>query len=252
MSGDLELALRLAERADEISLARFGAADLRVDTKPDMTPVTDADRAVEQTLREDLAIERPDDAVVGEELGGGESGARRWIIDPIDATKNFVRGIPVFATLIALEENGEVTTGVVSAPALGHRWWAARGQGAHLDGAPIHVSSIARLEEAQLLHPEIESFETDEQRRLIELAGSVWRTRGFGDFWQHMLVAQGSAEVAIEPEVSLWDLAAIKIIVEEAGGRFTDLGGVPTPAGGDALSTNGLLHDEVLAHIGRR
>ena len=250
MSADLDLALELADIADPLAMARFRAADLHIETKPDMTPVTDADRAIETALRETLAKARPGDAIIGEEFGHTDgSAARRWIIDPIDATKNFVRGIPVFATLIGLEVDGRIDTGVVSAPALGRRWWAARGEGAFLDGEPIRVSAIARLGEAQLLYPEVELFAGPGQERFLDLAERCWRSRGFGDFWQHMLVAQGSAEIALEPEVSLWDMAAVQVIVEEAGGRFTDLAGIATAAGGNALSTNGLLHDEVLGLI---
>jgi histidinol-phosphatase len=252
---DLRLALRLADLADSVTLSRFRAADLVVDTKPDLTPVTEADRAVETLIREHLAVERPDDAVVGEEFGSSGAGDRRWILDPIDGTKNFMRGIPVYATLIALEQGGRLEVGVASAPALRRRWWAARGSGAFAGdpsesgvGDRIRVSRIARLEDAQLCFTGALGFERKGLGpQFQELARRCWRNRGFGDFWQHVLVAEGAADVAVEPEVSLWDLAALLVIVEEAGGRFTDLGGKATAGGGSAVATNGLLHDEVLA-----
>jgi histidinol-phosphatase len=247
MDDDLDLALELADLADAITTRRFRAADLRVDTKPDLSPVTEADRAVEQTIRDAIAAVRPGDAVVGEELGTEGAGPRRWIVDPIDGTKNFIRGIPVWATLIALEQRGDVVVGVASAPALHRRWWAARGRGAFANGEQIRVSKVARLEDAQLCFTGALGFERKGLgERFLFLARRCWRNRGFGDFWQHTLVAEGSADVAVEPEVSLWDLAAVQVIVEEAGGRFTDLQGVPTAAGGSAVSTNGLLHDTVL------
>lgn len=248
---DLSLALQLADLADGITMERFRADDLVIETKPDLTPVTEADRAVEELLRKHVAAERPDHLVVGEELGadgaGGE-GRSRWIIDPIDGTKNYVRGIPVFATLIALERDGALVLGVASAPALGRRWWAARGEGAFADGAPVLVSRVARLADAQLGHSSISSWAAAGLRdRFLELERRCWRGRGFGDFWMHMLVAEGAVDVAAEPEVSLWDVAAVQVIVEEAGGRFTSLEGAPRPDGGSAVSSNGLLHGEVLS-----
>ena len=252
MNPDLELALELADAADAITLRHFGSVDLVVESKPDMTPVTEADRAVEKMVGERLAVARPAHAVMGEEFGvGGAAGARaRWIIDPIDGTKNYVRGIPVFATLLALEVDGELVVGVASAPAMGRRWWAARGDGAFADGDRIKVSAISALGEAQLSHSSIEGWaKAGRLAPLLELAQAAGRTRGFGDFWQHVLVAQGSVDVALEPEVSLWDLAALLVIVEEAGGRFTDLRGARTAAGGDVISSNGLLHDQALARI---
>ena len=249
LRNDLRLALELADVADELTLARFRAVDLVVETKPDLTPVTEADRAVEERLRREIRAQRPDDAVVGEEYGvdGPDGAARRWILDPIDGTKNFVRGVPVYASLIALEVDGTGAVGVVSAPAIGRRWWAARGCGAHADGRPIHVSGVSALSDAHLSFSSMGGWE--ERGRLdafLDLTRAVWRTRAFGDFWSHVLVAEGAVDVAIEPEVSLWDLAALQVVVEEAGGRFSDLSGVATPDGGSAVSTNGLLHDVVL------
>jgi histidinol-phosphatase len=221
-----------------------------VETKPDLTPVTEADRAVEELLRKHIAAQRPHHLVVGEELGAdgaGGPGSSRWIIDPIDATKNYVRGVPVFATLIALERDGALAVGVVSAPALGRRWWAARGEGAFANGAPIRVSRVTRLADVHLGHASVSSWAARGLRdRFLELERRCWRGRGFGDFWMHVLVAEGAVDVAVEPEVSLWDVAAVQLIVEEAGGRFTSLEGVPRPDGGSAVSSNGLLHDEVL------
>jgi histidinol-phosphatase len=249
---DLELALELADVADGISAARFRASDLAVSTKPDMTPVTEADKAVEAALRDVLAGERPGHAVVGEEQGatGDADSPWRWIIDPIDGTANYVRGNPVYATLIALEHEGEMVIGVASAPAMGHRWWASRGEGAFLDGTPIHVSQVAAVEDAQLSSDGFDSWERHGgSDKFMALVRRCWRTRGFGDFWQHMLVAEGSVDIALEPSVSLWDLAAVQVIVEEAGGRFTDLRGERRADGGDCISSNGLLHDQVLAAL---
>ncbi|MGN6870387.1 MAG: histidinol-phosphatase [Solirubrobacteraceae bacterium] len=257
---DMALALELADVADSITRARFQAADLVVETKPDLTPVTEADTAVERTLRDRLAVARPGDAIVGEEFGSTEAGdgGRRWIVDPIDGTKNYVRGIPVWATLLALQEGDEVTVGVVSAPALHRRWWAAKGAGAFIrDGLSdgprrLRVSAVRALEDAQLCTSGLDGWDSaGGVDGLLSLARSCWRTRGFGDFWIYMLVAEGVAEIGCEAVVSLWDLAAPQVIVEEAGGRFTDLTGVPTAAGGSALATNGLLHEQALALVGR-
>ena len=244
---DLALALELADLADSITLERFRASDLVVETKPDLTPVTEADRAVERAIRERLASDRPDDAIVGEEYGETATAARRWIVDPIDGTKNYVRGIPVWATLIALE--GEL--GLVSAPALGRRWWAARGSGAFADGREIHVSRVASLADAQLVSTGFEDWEAHgDLAAFLELGRRCWRTRGFGDFWSYMLVAEGAFDIACEPVVELWDLAAPQLIVEEAGGRFTDLSGQPRPDGGSAIATNRLLHEAALEVVG--
>jgi histidinol-phosphatase len=248
MNADLTLALELADLADRISTERFRAADLVVETKPDMTPVSEADKAIERALRQRLEGDRPGHAVVGEEEGVQGDGDWRWIIDPIDGTKNFVRGIPIWGTLIALEHEGRTVVGVASAPALHRRWWAARGEGAFADGRPIHVSKVERLADAQLSLASVESWDRRGRGpQISRLIRRVWRSRGFGDFWQHVLVAEGAVDIAVEPEVSLWDLAALQVIVEEAGGQFTDLDGASRADGGNVATTNGLLHDEVLA-----
>ncbi len=241
MSQDLKLALRLADAADAISTPRFRSG-LTVETKPDLTPVTEADRAVEAELRRLLAEERPDDAILGEEEGESGSSARRWILDPIDATRNYARGNPVWGTLIALEESGRVRLGVVSAPLLGRRWWAERDAGAWADGERMAVSAVSRVEDAVL------SFPLD--RAVPDLARRAWNARGFGDFWAHMLVAEGAVDGAIDSvSVREWDLAAVQVIVEEAGGRFSDFSGESRIDGGSAVSSNGRLHDELLAAV---
>jgi histidinol-phosphatase len=254
-SEDLALARELADAADSITRVRFGAADLAVETKPDLTPVSDADRAVETALRQRLAAERADDAVIGEEYGATGASAREWIVDPIDGTKNFVRGLPVWATLLALRVDGHVVVGVVSAPALGRRWWAARGGGAwtSYDGRERHitVSRVNALDDAFLSYSNLSGW-GERHEVLLALTSRVWRTRAFGDFWSHMLVAEGAVDISCEPEVSLWDLAALQPIVEEAGGRFSDLSGVDRPDGGSVVCTNGLLHDNVLAALAPR
>jgi len=255
-SDDLALALELAGLADEITLGRFLADDLAVETKPDLTPVTEADRAVERLLRERLAAARPGDAIVGEELGSSGGGERRWIIDPIDGTKSYVRGIPVWATLLGLEVAGRMEVGVVSAPALHHRWWARRGQGAFVDDGRaarrMRVSGVDRLADAQLCFAGFEDWEEiGRLDDLLELGRQCWRTRGLGDVWSYMLVAEGAVDIGLDAEVNLWDLAAPMVIVEEAGGVFTDLGGARRADGGDAIATNGLVHDAALAIIGR-
>ena len=250
MHPELAFALELADLADAITTERFQADDLVVETKPDLTPVTEADRAVEQVLRKRIGEERPGHGVVGEEFGADGRGSARWIIDPIDATKNYLRGVPVWGTLIALEREGRVEVGVASAPALHRRWWAARGEGSFVNGRPLQVSRVAELSDAVLSYASLFSWEEHGLGdQFLTLARSCWRTRAFGDFWGHMLVAEGAVDFAIEPEVALWDLAAPQIIVEEAGGRFTDLGGTPTAAGGSVVASNGLLHDQVLATL---
>jgi histidinol-phosphatase len=241
VSPDLELALRLADAADALSLPRFRTG-LRVETKADLTPVTEADRLVESELRRMLSDARPADAVLGEEEGAVGAGSRRWIVDPIDGTRNYSRGIPVWATLVALEENAVVRVGVVSAPALRGRWWAERGAGAFGNGEPMHVSAVATVEEAVL------SFSIE--NAVPKLAHRAWHTRGLGDFWAHMLVAEGAVDGAVDAVgVSEWDLAAVQVIVEEAGGRFSDFAGNPRIDGGSGVSSNGLLHDELLSAV---
>ncbi len=248
---DLNLAMELADAADDLSLARFGATDLKTETKPDHTPVTEADQAIEEMMRDHLARHRPDDAVHGEEFGMAGASSRTWLLDPIDGTKGYMRGIPVFATLIALVEDGLPVVGVVSAPALHRRWIAVRGGGARLNGNAISVSAVADLDEAHLSVNDLRTFdELGHGVAARHLARSVWRVRGFGDFWSHMLVAEGAVDIAVEPVVHPWDLAALQVIVEEAGGTFTDLGGRRGFTGGSALSTNGRLHDAVLAMFG--
>jgi histidinol-phosphatase len=247
---DLALALRLVDVADEITLARFRAEDLAVETKPDLTPVSEADRAVEEAMREQLAALRPGDAIFGEEYGGaGEGGSgRRWIVDPIDGTKGYVRGMPVWATLLALEEGGEATVGVVSAPAMGCRWWAATGSGAFVRDASgerrLRVSAVRELADAQLCFGDPEQWrEVGRLEAILDLSARCWRTRGYGDFWQYMLVAEGSAELAVDPSVGEWDVVAPSIIGREAGGTFTGLRGVALEGWVSGLASNGLLHE---------
>src|ERR1700685_1843664 len=259
VADDLPLALELADLADEITLGRFRAGDLLVETKPDMTPVTEADRAVEELLRDRLSTRRPDDAVAGEEFGGADAdpAGRRWIIDPIDGTKGYVRGMPIWATLLALEIDGEPSLGVVSAPALGRRWWSSRGAGAWLtDGLSsegpraLRVSGVSSLEDSQLCYGGLEDWPEGGVSRLVGLGRRCWRTRGVGDVWSYMLGAEGAAEIGLDPVVALWDLAAPRAIVLEAGGRFTDFSGAARADGGSGLATNGLVHDAVLEIIG--
>jgi histidinol-phosphatase len=254
-SQDLQLALELADAADEITMARFRADDLLVQTKPDMTPVSEADRAVERRVRELLTRQRPGDGLLGEEFGGDAAGrGRRWIIDPIDGTKGYVRGMPVWATLLALEEEGVVTAAVVSAPAMGRRWWATRGQGAFTDSdpaKPLRVSAISRLEDAQVCYGDVDLYERiGRLDGLLALILRCWRARGFGEFWQYMLVAEGLAEVASDPAAKLWDFAAPMLVVQEAGGRFSDFTGRETAGGPSGLASNGVLHDAALTILG--
>jgi len=243
VSPDLALALQLADAADAISLPYFRSG-LPIETKLDLTPVTEADRAVETELRRMLTVERPGDAILGEEQGVSSAGGkRRWILDPIDGTRSYARGIPTWATLIALEEPGNVCLGVVSAPALGRRWWAERGGGAFANGEQVSVSTIARVEDAVLCLPL--------DGRLSEIAARAWHARGLGDFWGHMLVAEGAVDGTVDGAFGLgeWDLAAVEVIVEEAGGRFSDLSGARRIDSGTAITSNGLLHDELLAAL---
>jgi histidinol-phosphatase len=244
VSPDLELALELADAADAISLPGFRSG-LVVETKPDLTPVTEADRGVEAELRRLLAAERPGDAILGEEEGTSGEGMRRWILDPIDGTRNYARGVPVWATLLALEDAGVIRLGVVSAPALDRRWWAERGQGAFAGGERLAVSSVARVEDAVL------SFAYEDG--VPDLARRAWHVRGLGDFWAHMLVAEGAVDGAVDASgVREWDLASVQVIVEEAGGRFSDFSGVPRIDGPGAITSNGLLHDDLLSSVARR
>ena len=255
-AADLQLALDLAQRADAITSQRFGALDLRVDTKPDLTPVTDADEAVESALRDVLTRERPGDHILGEEHGGAPvPSGRQWVIDPIDGTKNFVRGVPVWATLIALLQDGTPTVGVVSAPALFRRWWAAAGHGAHEATGTrpprrLSVSGVAELDAASLSFSSLSGWADRGLRdNFVGLTDAVWRVRGYGDFLSYCLVAEGAVDIACEPEVKLWDIAALDILVREAGGTFTSVDGTPGPHGGDAVATNGALHTAVLTHL---
>ncbi|MDO5635239.1 MAG: histidinol-phosphatase [Micrococcus sp.] len=255
---DLRLAHMLADNVDSLTMARFKAQDLEVSAKPDLTPVTDADRAAEEAIRSALSRARSRDGILGEEFGEleGRSG-RQWVIDPIDGTKNFVRGVPVWATLIALLENGRPVVGVVSAPALQRRWWAAEGQGAFtgtslLRATRIHVSEVSTLEDASLSFSSLEGWrKRGSIREFLELTSEVWRVRAFGDFWSYMLVAEGAVDIAAEPELALHDMAALVPIVTEAGGRFTSLEGEDGPHGGNAVATNGLLHDVVVERLAR-
>lgn len=255
---DVDLALALADAADDITSRRFRARDLNVRSKPDRTPVTDADLAVEDAIRHELARNRVDDEVVGEERGGSPGQGRAWVLDPIDGTKNFLRGVPAWASLIALVEQGRPIVGVISAPALGRRWWAAAGAGAWLrtrdDEHPgrIGVSNVTALSDAYLSTTHLGTWDEHHSREsYLRLADACWENRAFGDFWQHCLVAEGAIDLAAEPVVNPWDVAAVRILVEEAGGTFTDLDGTARHDGGNALSSNGHLHAEALAVLGR-
>ena len=288
LSQELDLALELADVADQIVVQHFRPEGYSFENKYDGSPVTAIDRAVEQAIRERVALRRPGYVVLGEEdglgatsppshhayhgpcgaqisatptsphphgLSGAErgSGAPRWIVDPIDGTRKFVRGIPIFATLLALERDGEIVVGLASAPLMadrGRRWWAARGLGAFSDGRLLQVSRVGRLADAHVLHGSVEGWvRRGLGQPLLDLSSRCWGTAGPGDFWIHLLVAEGAADAAVEPEAAVWDVAALKLIVEEAGGRFSDFAGRSTPAGGNGLSTNGLIHDEILAHL---
>jgi histidinol-phosphatase len=253
-SEDLALALELAEVADAISLARFRALDLHVETKPDRSPVTDADRAVELAIKEVLAAKRPEDGIVGEEFGNSGSTSRKWIIDPIDGTANFLRGVPVWATLIALSVDGKAVVSVVSSPALGRRWWAAPGlaKTSDIDGSvrDLKVSAITDLENASLSYNNLQLWDSyGYLDRLIKLSRKVWRTRAYGDFYSYMLLAEGSVDIVAEHDLKLYDIAALVPIVEQAGGRFTAVNGPLTEETASVLATNGTLHDTVEAHL---
>lgn len=251
LTDDLRLAHLMADDADSITMARFKALDLGVATKPDRTPVTDADTAVEAAIRRTLSKARPRDAVHGEEGEDTGWGPRRWIIDPIDGTANFLRGVPVWATLIALAVDGEVVLGVVSAPALGRRWWAAKNGGAFtgrtlLKGSEVKVSGVSSIQDASLSYSSIGGWVASGRgQQFVDLMRDAWRTRAYGDFWSYMLVAEGAVDIATEPELELYDMAALDIIVREAGGQFTNLDGEPGPVGPGAIATNGVLHGAV-------
>jgi histidinol-phosphatase len=259
---DLALALRLADAADSITLTRYQSIDLIVSTKPDNTPVTDADKASEEAIRALIKNHRPEDGIVGEEFGNDAGGADRyWVIDPIDGTKNFLRGIPTWATLIGLIEKQSdgsevVVVGVVSAPALFRRWYASEGNGAFVSvnkAAPekISVSQVSEIKDASISYSDFIGW----NERLVpfqELMAQAWRTRGIGDFWSHMLVAEGAVDVAAEPSLAIWDMAALDIIVREAGGRFTNMEGIGGCLGGSGLSTNAAIHQKIVDKLNGR
>ena len=257
---DLSLAHVLADTADSISMARFRANDLHVDSKPDLTPVSDADTAVERAIRATLARTRPRDGILGEEYGATGSSAgrgdRQWVIDPIDGTKNFVRGVPIWATLIALMEGARPVVGLVSAPALGRRWWAATGHGAYAGkhtaaATPIQVSGVDRLTDASFCYSSLNGWEENGRLpAILDIIRQSWRSRAYGDFYGYMLVAEGAVDAMVEPELSLWDLAALIPIVTEAGGAFTDLAGKAGPGGGSAVASNGRLQEDLLHRLG--
>jgi histidinol-phosphatase len=257
-SAELAFALTLADRADAISLSRYQALDLEITTKPDNSPVTDADKAVERAIIDAIATKYPSDGVVGEEFGTSGSKDRYWVIDPIDGTKNFMRGVPTWATLIALVENEEVVASVVSSPALYRRWYASVGGGAFVvEGGSVKaspaprkltVSKVSQLADASITYSDFQGWGARRQA-FEKLLDGAWRTRGLGDFWSHMLVAEGAVDVAIEPSLALWDMAALDLIVREAGGKFTSLDGVDGPFGPNAISTNGALHSAIVTAL---
>lgn len=254
---DLELALRLADLADQVSLARFQALDLKVETKPDRTPVTDADRAVESAIREELASARPADQIIGEEFENTASQNRSWIIDPIDGTANYLRGVPIWGTLIALREGDEVVVGVASAPALGRRWWGAKGLGSHtknLNGqiSTLAVSKVSNLEDSYFSYNSMQMW--DQVKKLdniIELSRIIWRNRAFGDFYSYMLLAEGVIDAVAENDLKVYDWSALKPIVEEAGGKLTGIYQELGAENQSVLATNGLLHDKYLEILKR-
>jgi histidinol-phosphatase len=267
-SAELAFALTLADRADAISLSRYQALDLEITTKPDNSPVTDADKAVERAIIDAIAAQYPSDGVVGEEFGtSGSRGSkdRYWVIDPIDGTKNFLRGVPTWATLIALVENEQVVTSVVSSPALYRCWYATAGGGAFVSEGVINgegaagasnnvvtrqlsVSKVSDIKDASIAYSDFQGWGARRQA-FEKLLDGAWRTRGLGDFWSHMLVAEGAVDVAIEPSLALWDMAALDLIVREAGGKFTSLDGIDGPFGPNAISSNGALHSAIVAAL---
>ena len=252
---DVRLAHVLADNADALTMARWKAQDLQVSAKPDLTEVTDADLAVEDALRATLKRARPRDAVHGEERQDTGHGPRRWIIDPIDGTRNFVRGVPVWATLIGLMDGDDVVVGMVSAPALQRRWWGSLGGGAFTgktlaSASRLQVSGVDAVENASLSYSSIGGWVSSGRgQEFVDLMREAWRTRAYGDFWSYMLVAEGAVDIACEPDLALHDMAALDVIVREAGGRFTNLDGVPGPVGPGALATNGRLHDLVVQRL---
>jgi histidinol-phosphatase len=242
---DLDFAHALADTADAITSARFRARDLRVDTKPDLTPVSEADRAAEEAIRAQIAASGRGEGVLGEEFG--DDGADvRWIVDPIDGTTNYVRGVPVWATLLALQREGETVLSLVSAPALGRRWWAIRGEGAYAAGERCHVSAVSALDDAAVSTTSARSMPGG----WMSIVQRAWSNRGLGDFWQHCLVAEGSLDVACDPVMQLWDYAPVQLLVEEAGGRCTTFGGGEPAIGESFVATNGVLHEDVVALLG--
>jgi histidinol-phosphatase len=259
-SDDLSLAHVLADTADTIAMQRFRALDLHVTSKPNLTPVSDADLTVEKALRGTLSRARPRDGILGEEFGLKEAAAgpshRQWVIDPIDGTKNYIRGVPIWATLIALLDSGRPVVGLVSAPALGRRWWGALGHGAYAGkhqaaATAIRVSGVKRLADASFCYSSLDAWEeADRLDDMLDIMRRVWRSRAYGDFYGYMLVAEGAVDIMVEPELSLWDVAALMPIVTEAGGTFTDRSGQFDPAGGSAIATNGALHEDILTRLG--
>lgn len=259
-SADLVLAHRLADAADAISLARFRAVDLHVTAKPDLSPVTDADTAVEQALRELLARERPGDGVLGEECDDTEPApgkhVRRWVIDPIDGTKSFIRGVPIWATLVALTIDDEPVVGVASAPALGRRWWAARGQGAFAGsdaahGTRIRVSAVSNVGDASFCYSSLNVWkEARRMQPIVDLILDAWQSRAYGDFYGYVLLAEGAVDVMVYPSLGPWDVAALVPIIEEAGGTFTAFDRTLGPGYDGAIATNGKLHEVVLGRFG--
>lgn len=255
---DLRLALILADQVDAITMSRFKALDLKVDAKPDNSPVSDADRTAEEVIRAQLGRSRSRDAIVGEEFGTTGHSSRKWIIDPIDGTKNFIRGVPVWATLIALAEDDEIVMGVVSAPALNRRWWAAKGTGAWTgrslsQATRLRVSGVKDLADASLSYSSLTGWrDLGLRENFIDLTDQAWRTRAYGDFWSYMMVAEGVVDAAMEPELELYDMAALVAIVTEAGGTFTSVDGTTTgPWGPNGIASNGILHQEIIAKLNR-
>jgi histidinol-phosphatase len=246
LDADLRFAHELADVADAITLGRFRASDLRVETKPDLTPVSEADRAAEEAIRTVITASGRGEGVLGEEFGD-DGRDSTWIVDPIDGTTSYIRGVPVFATLLALEREGEVTLGLVSAPALHRRWWAQRGSGAFADGERVRVSGVARIEDSAVSTTSSRRM-PDGWRTLVERA---WSNRGLGDFWQHCLVAEGAVDVACDPVMQVWDYAAVQLVVVEAGGRCTTFDGRDPHPDGSFVATNGTLHDEVVGVLAR-